>query len=155
MADVLTKEQRRKAMQHVRSKNTSIELVLRKALWNRGIRYRTNYKDLPGKPDIAITKYNIAIFCDSEFFHGKNWEELCCQLSKGNNAQYWIRKISRNRERDIEVEKQLQDLGWIPIRFWGKDIIKNTDDCVREIENIIVEIKSSNLASKYNPLNTD
>lgn len=74
--DVLTKEQRRKNMQNIKSKDTSIELMLRKALWDEGYRYRKNYKVLPGKPDIALTKYKIAIFCDSEFFHGKDWEVL-------------------------------------------------------------------------------
>ena len=71
--DNLSKEQRRKNMQHIRSTNTSIEVILRKALWKEGIRYRKNYKDLPGNPDIAITKYKIAIFCDGEFFHGKEF----------------------------------------------------------------------------------
>lgn len=66
--DVMTREQRHKAMSHIRSKDTSIEVKLRKALWLRGYRYRKNYKELPGKPDIALTKYKIAIFCDSEFF---------------------------------------------------------------------------------------
>jgi DNA mismatch endonuclease (patch repair protein) len=141
MPDILTKEQRRKAMQHVRSKNTSIEVILRKALWNRGIRYRTNYKELPGKPDIVITKYKIAVFCDSEFFHGKNWDELHDQLKRGNNAQYWISKIERNRNRDIQVEKQLSELGWTVMRFWGEDIKKHTDDCVKEIESMIIEVK--------------
>lgn len=74
--DVLTKEQRRKNMQSIRSKDTSIELALRKALWNQGYRYRKNYKKLPGKPDIALTRYKIAVFCDSEFFHGKDWDAL-------------------------------------------------------------------------------
>lgn len=74
--DVLTKEQRRRNMQSIRSKDTSIELALRKALWNQGYRYRKNYKKLPGKPDIALTRYKIAVFCDSEFFHGKDWDAL-------------------------------------------------------------------------------
>ena len=76
MADVLTKEQRHKNMKNIRSKDTSIELKLRKELWRRGYRYRKNYTELPGKPDIVLTKYKIAIFCDSEFFHGKDWEVL-------------------------------------------------------------------------------
>ena len=75
MTDVLTPEQRRKNMQHIHSKNTKIEVILRKALWKKGYRYRKNYKELPGKPDIVLTKYKIAIFCDSEFFHGKDWKK--------------------------------------------------------------------------------
>ena len=118
--DNLSKEQRRKNMQHIRSTNTSIEVILRKALWKEGIRYRKNYKDLPGNPDIAITKYKIAIFCDGEFFHGKDWEVLKPRLEKSNNGEYWISKISRNRERDNEVNKRLLFEGWTVIRFWGK-----------------------------------
>lgn len=74
MSDVMTPKQRSQTMSHIKGKNTSIEILLRKSLWHRGIRYRKNYKKLPGTPDIAITKYKIAIFCDSEFFHGHNWE---------------------------------------------------------------------------------
>lgn len=96
--DNLTKAQRKKAMSHIRSKDTSVEIILRKALWKHGIRYRKNYKLLPGTPDIAITKYRIAVFCDSEFFHGKDWEKLQLRLANGSNSTYWLKKISRNME---------------------------------------------------------
>ena len=102
--DNLTKEQRRKNMQHIKARDTSIEVKLRKSLWSRGYRYRKNYDGLPGKPDIVLTKYKVAIFCDSEFFHGKDWEVLKPRLEKSNNSQYWISKISRNRERDDEIK---------------------------------------------------
>ena len=139
--DNLTKEQRHKNMVNIKGKNTSIELCLRKALWNKGVRYRKNYKKLPGKPDIAITKYKIAVFCDSEFFHGKDWEVLKPRLEAGNNAEYWVPKISRNRERDEEVNKELLFLGWTVIRFWGKEIKKNTDECIKVIEETIFDLK--------------
>lgn len=139
--DNLTKEQRHKNMVNIKGKNTSIELCLRKALWNKGIRYRKNYKKLPGKPDIAITKYKIAVFCDSEFFHGKDWEVLKPRLEAGNNAEYWVPKISRNRERDEEVNKELLFLGWTVIRFWGREIKKNTDECIKVIEETIFDLK--------------
>ena len=139
--DNLTKEQRHKNMVNIKGKNTSIELCLRKALWNKGIRYRKKYKKLPGKPDIAITKYKIAVFCDSEFFHGKDWEVLKPRLEAGNNAEYWVPKISRNRERDEEVNKELLFLGWTVIRFWGKEIKKNTDECIKVIEETIFDLK--------------
>lgn len=139
--DNLTKEQRRKNMQHIRSKDTSIEVKLRKALWHRGYRYRKNDKRLPGKPDITLTKYKIAIFCDSEFFHGKDWEILKPRLEKGTNSQYWISKITRNRERDDEVNKKLLFEGWTVIRFWGKDIQKNIDECVRVVEETVWEVR--------------
>ena len=141
MPDVLTPEQRRKNMQNTRNKDTKIEIILRKALWAKGYRYRKNYKDIPGKPDIALTKYKIAIFCDSEFFHGKDWEVLKPRLEKSNNSDFWIGKISRNRERDDEINKSLLFMGWTVIRFWGNDIKKNTDECIRVIEETIFDLK--------------
>lgn len=141
MADDLTKEQRRKNMQHIRSNDTKIEVLLRKALWNRGYRYRKNYRDLPGKPDIALTKYKIAIFCDGEFFHGKDWDVLRPKLEKSNNSEYWISKISKNRKRDDEVNKKLLFMGWTVIRFWGRDIKNNTDECIKVIDEAVFEIK--------------
>ena len=139
--DVLTPEQRKKNMQNIRAKDTKIEILLRKALWHKGYRYRKNCKEIPGKPDIALTKYKIAIFCDSEFFHGKDWEVLKPRLEKGNNSEFWINKISRNRERDDEINKKLLALGWTVIRFWGNDIKKHTEDCIRVIEETIFEQK--------------
>lgn len=139
--DNLTKDQRRKNMQHIRSKDTSIEVVLRKALWKKGYRFRKNCKDIHGKPDIALTKYKIAIFCDGEFFHGKDWEILKPRLEKSNNGEYWVSKISRNRERDDEVNKKLLFQGWTVIRFWGDQIKKYTDECVKVVEEAIFDIK--------------
>ena len=139
--DILTPEQRRKNMQHIHSKNTSIEMALRKALWNKGYRYRKNYSQLPGSPDIVLTKYKIAIFCDGEFFHGKDWEILKPRLEKGKNGEFWVSKISRNRERDDEINKKLLFMGWTVLRFWGTEIKKNTDECVKVIEETIFEIK--------------
>lgn len=139
--DVLTPEQRRKNMQHIKSKDTSIEIALRKALWKKGYRYRKNFKGLPGKPDIAITKYKIAIFCDGEFFHGKNWEVKKPKLMNSKNSDYWISKIERNMERDHENEQKLLFMGWTVIRFWGKEILKNTDDCIKVIEEAIFDSK--------------
>ena len=135
--DNLTPEQRKRNMQQIRSKDTSIELKLRKELWKRGYRYRKNVKNLPGKPDIALTKYKIAIFCDSEFFHGKDWEVLKPRLENSNNSEYWIKKISRNMERDNEINKQLLFMGWTVIRFWGKDILKDIDTCIQVVEETI------------------
>lgn len=139
--DNLTREQRHKNMQHIRSQDTEIEVLLRKALWKKGYRYRKNYDKLPGKPDIAITKYKIVIFCDGEFFHGKDWEVLKPRLERGNNSEYWIKKISRNMERDDEINKRLLFEGWTVIRFWGNDIKKNIDECVRVVEEVVFEEK--------------
>lgn len=135
--DRLTEEQRHKNMSNIKNKNTGIEIKLRKALWGKGYRYRKNFGILPGKPDIVLTKFKIAIFCDSEFFHGKDWENLKQQLSKGKNSEFWIKKIFRNRERDEEINRQLTFMGWTVIRFWGKDIKKDTEQCVRVVEEPI------------------
>lgn len=139
--DKLTPEQRRKNMQNIRSKNTKIEEVFRKALWNKGYRYRKNCEFLPGKPDIVLTKYKIAIFCDGEFFHGKEWEKLKLRLEKGSNSEYWIKKISRNIERDDQINKELMFMGWTVLRFWGDDIIKRLDECIKVVEEKVFEIE--------------
>ena len=130
-------EKSHKTMSRIRGKDTSIEVALRKALWAKGYRYRKNYKRLPGTPDIAITKYKIAIFCDSEFFHGKDWEVLKPRLEKGKNPDYWIPKIQRNMQRDIEKDQALLFEGWTVIHFWGKDIVKHPEECIQVIEEAI------------------
>ena len=123
--DPLSTEQRHKAMSHIRSKDTSIEIKLRKELWKRGYRYRKNYQKLPGKPDIAITKHKIAVFCDSDFFHGKDWYTILRpRLLRGSNPEFWKKKILRNMERDKENNLALLNLGWTVIRFWGSEIQK-------------------------------
>ncbi len=141
MPDVLTPAQRRKNMQSIKSKDTGIEKMLRKALWKQGYRYRKNYKKLPGKPDIALTKYKIAIFCDGEFFHGKDWEILRPRLEKSNNKEFWINKISNNIRRDDEVNKSLLFMGWTVIRFWGNEIKGKTAECIRVVEECILDQK--------------
>ena len=131
MADDLTPEQRRKNMQAIKSQDTSIELRLRKALWARGIHYRKNYKKLIGRPDIVLTKYKIAIFCDSDYWHGYDWENRHQRIK--SNREYWIPKIERNMARDKEVNETLNRDGWIVLRFWEWQIRKQLDDCVEEI----------------------
>lgn len=143
--DRLTPEQRHKNMSNIKNKDTKIELILRRALWEKGYRYRKNYSELPGKPDIAITKYKVAIFCDSEFFHGKDWDVLKPQLERGKNSDFWINKISNNMNRDENINKELLFLGWTVVRFWGKDILKNTQECVRVIDEVIFDIKISDV----------
>ena len=125
-------------MQHIRSKDTSIEIKLRKALWHEGIRYRKNYKALPGKPDIAITKYRIAVFCDSSFWHGRDYEN---KKPVATNPQYWDAKIKRNMERDKEVNRQLKEMGWTVLRFWDIEIHKQLEMCVNTVLEGILELK--------------
>lgn len=139
--DDLTPEQRRKNMQAIKSKDTSIEIALRTALWHRGIRYRKNYKQLPGKPDIVITKHKIAIFCDSDYWHGYDWDNRHQRIK--SNRDYWIPKIERNMARDKEITAQLQAMGWIVLRFWEWQIKKRLNACVDVVIKTIAEISSS------------
>ncbi|HLO60969.1 MAG TPA: very short patch repair endonuclease [Bacteroidales bacterium] len=131
--DILTKEQRRRNMQAIRSQNTKLEQILGHALWNRGYRYRKCNKKVYGKPDFTLTKYRLAIFVDSEFFHGKDWETQKYNIQ--SNRAYWWTKIERNIERDIEVTEKLKLEGWNIIRFWGKDVKHNLSKCFELIES--------------------
>lgn len=133
--DNLTRAHRRKNMQAIRSKETSIEMKLRKALWEKGYRYRKNYSKLIGKPDIVFVSLKIVIFCDSEFFHGFDWENRKSWIK--SNRGYWIPKIESNMKKDKLVNKTLRDEGWKLLRFWGKEIEKNLEKCVSEIEMTI------------------
>lgn len=132
VTDVLTKEQRKKNMQRIRSKDTKAEIMLRKALWHKGIRYRKNYAKLPGKPDIVITKHKIAIFVDGDFWHARGHEE---QPGKqiATNKVFWKDKLARNVERDRYVNEMLLEQGWLVLRFWESDIKKDLDSCVKVI----------------------
>ena len=108
-------------------------MLLRKALWEKGYRYRKNYSKIFGKPDIVFLSKKIAIFCDSEFWHGYDWNKKKQEIH--SNKDFWIAKIERNIERDIEVNDFLQTNGWKVLRFWGKDIETNLFNCVQKIEN--------------------
>lgn len=130
--DKHTPEQRRRNMQAVKNKDSKIEILLRKALYQKGYRYRKNYRKLFGCPDIVFTKQKIAIFCDSEFWHGYDWENRKKDFK--SHQEFWIPKIERNIERDKEVSQQLEQLGYRILRFWGKEISKNLADVVDTIE---------------------
>lgn len=118
-------------MANVRLKGGKAETILAKSLWHIGIRYRKNYKKLPGSPDIAITKQKIAIFVDGEFWHGENWEVRKEKLKK--NRDYWIEKIEENIARDKRNDLLLIEAGWTPVHFWEKEVLKKTDDCIKKI----------------------
>lgn len=139
--DKLTKEQRRRNMQAVESKGSKIEVALAKALWAKGFRYRKNDKTVFGKPDFTFKKYKIAVFVDSEFWHGKDWEIR--KNDHKSNQDFWHKKIQRNIERDIEVNQKLKEYGWKVLRFWGKEIQKTLEKCVKLIEEIIDESRGS------------
>jgi DNA mismatch endonuclease (patch repair protein) len=139
--DRLTEEQRRKNMQAVKSCGSAIETILMKALWKRGYRYRKNYKALPGKPDIVLLKYKVAIFCDSEFWHGCDWENKKKEIK--SNREFWIRKIEANISRDKYVNDILKERGWTVLRFWGKEIKKNTEGCLSKTEETLEKLKKT------------
>lgn len=145
MADDLTPEQRRKNMQAIRSRDTGIEKALRKALWKKGIRYRKNYKKAVGKPDIAITKLRIAVFCDSDYWHGYDWENRNQRIK--SNRDYWIPKIERNMERDRQVTEALQAEGWVVLRFWEWQIKRHLDSCVETVLSSINKRKDHGAVS--------
>ena len=129
--DKLTPEQRHKNMQAVKNKDSKIELILRNALWKEGLRYRKNVKSVYGHPDIAFIGKKVAVFCDSEFWHGYDWERRKNDIK--SNRDFWIAKIERNMARDEEVNEYLTTNGWLVLRFWGKEIEKNCDECVSRI----------------------
>lgn len=136
--DDMTPEERHKNMQHIRSKDTKPEILLRKKLWQAGIRYRKNVKDLPGKPDIVIRKYHLCVFVDGEYFHGKDWDAGRKEkVLAGNNSSYWVPKIERNMQRDRESEKALSSLGFTVLRFWSRDVLKSPDKCAEKITKYI------------------
>ena len=121
-------------MQRIRSKDTSIELKLRFALWREGFRYRKNYAKLPGKPDLVFIKCKVVVFCDSSFWHGRNFDS---KKPVDTNREYWKNKIRRNIERDKEVTQQLSDMGWTVLRFWDTDINKHLDGCVQTVKEAL------------------
>ena len=126
-----TDEATSKRMANVKLKRGDAETVLAKELWYRGFRYWLNYRKLPGSPDIAIKKYHIAVFVDGEFWHGENWEVRKARLQK--NRAYWIEKIEENIARDRRVDEELREMGWTPVHFWEKQVLRHTDDCLAAV----------------------
>ena len=132
-----TKEQRRRNMQAVKNKGSKIEVALQKELWHRGLRYRKNVKTVYGKPDIAFIGKKVAVFCDSEFWHGYDWEHKNLEIK--SNRDFWIPKIERNMARDQEVNDHLKSEGWLVLRFWGNEIKKDLHGCADQIEKAVKE----------------
>lgn len=122
-------------MKRVKAKDSEIELLLRKELWNRGLRYQKNVKTIIGKPDIVFKGKKVAVFCDSEFWHGYDWENRKFDIK--SRREFWIPKIERNMQRDIEVTEALSENGWLVIRFWGKEIKKNCSGCADIVEGAV------------------
>lgn len=144
--DRLTKDQRRKNMQAVKSVGSKIEIKLAKALWAKGLHYRKNDKSVFGKPDLTFRKYKIAIFVDSEFWHGKDW--AIRKLEFKSNKDFWINKIEKNIARDEKVNTKLTLEGWNVVRIWGKDIENNLENSVNLILRKINSCKSDVMNDK-------
>ena len=140
--DKLTKEQRRKNMQAIKATGSKIETALAKELWRLGYRYRKNDKTVYGKPDLTIKRYKLAIFVDSEFWHGKDWKKH--KQDHKSNQEFWFKKIERNIQRDKEVNEFLLKSGWKVLRFWGQDINKKLPTCTDKIIEVINETKREN-----------
>ncbi len=134
--DRITPQQRSKNMSAIRGTGTKDEIRLAKALWHLGYRYRKNNRTVFGTPDITFKKLKIAIFVDSEFFHGKDWETEKDRIK--SNTEFWHQKIERNRQRDIEVNNYLKKQGWKVIRFWSKEVEKELDKCIAIIQKAIL-----------------
>ncbi len=130
-----TNEHVKRTMRGNTKKDTSIEVLFRKALWRRGVRYHKNCKDILGTPDVAIKKYKLAVFCDGEFRQGKEYHGV------KNHKQLWDEKIKRNRERDLEYTIRLRDEGWTVLRFWESDIRKDVEGCVDKIVSEVQRLK--------------
>lgn len=122
-------------MKQVKSKDSKIELLLRRELWQRGLRYRKNVCNIYGKPDIAFLSKKVAVFVDSEFWHGYDWNVKKEEIK--SNREFWIKKIERNIERDTEVNEYLKKEGWTVLRFWGNDIKRNVVACADMVEKVI------------------
>jgi DNA mismatch endonuclease, patch repair protein len=134
--DNKTPAERSKNMAAIKSSGTKDEVIFAKALWKCGLRYRKNNRTVFGKPDFTFKKFKIAVFIDSEFFHGKDWET---RKRPDTNADFWFKKISRNIERDKEVNNYLQNSGWIVIRFWSTELRKNTDLCIQIVKTELLK----------------
>jgi DNA mismatch endonuclease (patch repair protein) len=142
--NLVTTEQRSQIMSKIRSKDTKPEMVLRRLLWQLNIRYRIHNKKLPGKPDISISKYKLAVFIDGEFWHGKDWQTKKDTIK--SNREYWIPKIEKNMARDYINNKAYEKMGWRILRFWDKDVQKNPGKCLKAI----IDILSTEVSYEYN-----
>ena len=135
---VRSKETISYTMSQIRSKDTSIEIKLRSALWQKGLQYRKHYSKVVGSPDIAFVSKKVAVFCDSSFWHGRHWAKRKPKLK--SNRDYWVSKIERNMKRDRKVNKELKKLGWVVLRFWDIQIEKDLNQCIDKVIHTLVRL---------------
>jgi len=132
-----------KVMRRNRPRDTSAELLLRKALWHRGLRYRLHVRNLPGKPDIVFPRDRIVVFVDADFWHGRDWEKRKAKLERGANRDYWVAKMEYNIERDKRNTLELQNQGWAVIRLWETDIKNDLEGAVKEVYEAVLSRRDS------------
>jgi DNA mismatch endonuclease (patch repair protein) len=120
-----------------RARDTVHEKTLRGLLCRIGLRFRKNVVSLPGKPDIVFMRRKVVVFCDGDFWHGRNWQQLSAKLSSGANPSYWLQKIKTNRERDLRTDRLLREAGWTVLRYWETDINRDAGRIAQEIAQIV------------------
>jgi DNA mismatch endonuclease (patch repair protein) len=122
-----------------RKKDTQCEILLRRELYRLGLRYRIAFDGLPGRPDIVFPRERIAVFCDGDFWHGRNLQARIAKLAEGHNAPYWVAKIQGNVGRDRAHDERLGKEGWLVLRFWEKDILASPASIAQTIVTRITE----------------
>jgi DNA mismatch endonuclease (patch repair protein) len=134
-----------KSKRRTRRRDTQPELLLRGALWRRGLRFRVDVEDLPGRPDVVFRSTQLVIFCDGDFWHGRDWKARRAKLASGANAAYWVAKIESNMARDRRIDEVLSNLGWLVLRFWETDIRDNRNEVCLRIARAIAQRKKKRL----------
>jgi DNA mismatch endonuclease (patch repair protein) len=131
-----------RAKQANRKRNSRHEIALRRELWKLGLRYRKYVAKLPGNPDLVFPRARVIVFCDGDFWHGRDWGQLRVALEKRHNPEYWIAKIARNRERDQEHIARLSGEGWLVLRFWETDILRDPQVPAQQIKDVVGQRRS-------------
>lgn len=128
----------------VKGADTEGEKLLRSTLWRLGFRFRKNVRELSGKPDIVFQRERVVVFCDGDFWHGRNWRKDKRRLAAGPNAPYWVAKIAANRDRDKRYNKELKKLGWSVLRFWESDVRADPTRAAQEIAEVVISKRRRN-----------
>lgn len=117
--------------------DTRPELILRRALWKRGHRYRKNCSNLPGTPDLVFRGSRVVVFVDGDFWHGRDWPTRKAKLERGHNSAYWVRKIESNIARDRDQDRQLHAAGWKVVRVWESEVYRDLEDVIGYVELVV------------------
>jgi DNA mismatch endonuclease (patch repair protein) len=134
-----TSEAASQVMRRNRGRDTRPELLLRRTLWRRGVRYRLHVKELPGKPDLVFKRTKVAVFCDGDFWHGRDWPRRRARLLRGSNSDYWIAKIETSMKRDALQTQALKKAGWFVLRLWEGDIARDPEGAAAKVEKAVLK----------------